>query len=52
MCAKCLYESRRAHIPSKEVLLEKYKTKNKTQIAEEYGVSEAAVRHWFKKYNI
>jgi len=44
--------SRKCVRPTKNELETMLKEKNSTKIAEEYGVSETAVRKWCKKYNM
>jgi len=51
--AKCSQiNQRKCDRPDKESLLAMLKEKTSTKIAEEYGVSETAVRKWCKKYGI
>lgn len=51
---KCMHENNSKNIPSKEELLEKIEKigRNFSALGREYGVSDNAVRKWFKRYNL
>ena len=38
--------------PSKEILLEEIKDNSFVELGKKYGVNEASVRKWCKKYNL
>ena len=52
MCASCYLKDRRTHIPPKETLTDLILNSPMLRIGEMYGVSDNAVRKWFKKYNL
>lgn len=54
MCSNCMHTNRRkVERPSKEQLLNDWKEyKNMTKISIKYGVSDNAVRKWFKYYSL
>lgn len=54
MCSNCMHTNRRkVERPSKEQLLDDWREyKNMTKISIKYGVSDSAVRKWFKYYSL
>lgn len=45
-------DEKKSKRPSKEVLLEEIKTNSFVELGKKYGVNEASVRKWCKKYNL
>ena len=51
-CLSCYKKQQAKNIPSKDALIEDLLILPMTQIGEKYGVSDNAVRKWYKKYGL